>query len=71
VIERERKRAANIRNKKLEIENNKINDIIGGYKIAILNYAKEGEKKFVVQSTLGELFATDSKQEFMAYLEAI
>lgn len=68
VKELERIRAIKFRNKKIEIENNKINDIIGGYKIAILNYVKDGEKKFVIQSTSGKLFATDSKQEFMAYL---
>ena len=68
VKELERIMAIKFRNKKIEIENNKINDIIGGYKIAILNYVKDGEKNFVIQSTLGELFAANSKKEFMAYL---
>lgn len=55
--------------KTLELE--KSIDVLGGFKITILNYAKKGEKKYNILPIGGELFATNSKQEFMDYLEAI
>lgn len=46
-------------------------DVLGGFKITVLNYIKKGEKKYNVLPIGGELFATNSKQKFMDYLEAI
>lgn len=46
-------------------------DVLGGFKITILNHAKKGEKKYNILPIGGELFATNSKNEFMDYLEAI
>lgn len=55
--------------KTLKLENSC--DVLGGYKITILNHAKKGEKKYNILPIGGELFATNSKNEFMEYLEAI
>lgn len=43
----------------------------GGYKITIQNYVKNGEFKYNVLPIGGKLFATNDKNKFMAYLEAI
>jgi hypothetical protein len=43
----------------------------GGYKITIQNYVKNGEFKYNILPIGGKLFATNSKNEFMDYLEAI
>lgn len=46
-------------------------DVLGGFKITIQNHTKKGEKKYNILPIGGELFATNSKNEFMDYLEAI
>lgn len=38
----------------------------GGYTISILNYAREGEYKYVIRSTDGKCFATNDSDAFMA-----
>lgn len=43
----------------------------GGFKITIQNYVKNGEFKYNILPIGGKLFATNSKNEFMDYLEAI
>lgn len=55
----------------LEKQERKQISSLGGYKIYILNYAKKGESRYNVVSTNGEIFKTNTKQEFMEYLEAI
>lgn len=46
-------------------------NILGGYKIFILNYASLKEKKYNIISTAGKIFRTNNKQEFIQYLEGI
>jgi hypothetical protein len=48
-----------------------VDDIVGGYKIFILNYPKKGEFKFNIVPTRGDVFSTNSKQDFIQYLEGI
>lgn len=52
-------------------ENNDINQCLGGYRIYILNRPKTGECKFNIVPTLGDVFKTNSKQDFIRYLEGI
>lgn len=42
---------------------------VGGYKIYVLNYAKEGEFKYVILPTDGKMFKTNDKQEFFNKLK--
>lgn len=44
---------------------------LGGFKITIQNHTKKGEKKYNILPIGGVLFATNSKNKFMDYLEAI
>lgn len=46
-------------------------NIIGGYKISILNHASRTEKKYNVASTDGNYYATNDKGEFFNYLRGI
>lgn len=46
-------------------------EIIGGYKISILNHASRIEKKYNVTSTNGNYYATNDKVEFFNYLRGI
>lgn len=46
-------------------------DVLGGFKITIQNYARRGEFKYNILPIGGKIFATNNKQEFMDYLEAI
>ena len=40
-------------------------DVLGGYKISILKYAKAGEYKFNIVSTTGNSFKTNDKAKFL------
>lgn len=42
---------------------------LGGFKVSILNYAKNGEYKYTVASTKGDFFQTNSKEEFINFLK--
>lgn len=46
-------------------------DVLGGYKIYLLNHIKKGERKYNIIKTNGETFKTNDKSEFMRYLEGI
>ena len=46
-------------------------NIIGGYRIFILNHASRTEKKYNVTSTDGNYYATNDKVEFFNYLRGI
>ena len=46
-----------------------ISDPVGGYKMAVLNRTKSGEKRFNVVRTDGFCFSTDSKEEFINFLK--
>lgn len=48
-----------------------VDSAIGGYKIFILNHVKKGEFKFNVVPTRGRVFVTNSKVNFIKYLDAI
>lgn len=50
------------KDKQLSIENE--NNIIGGYKIYILNHVKKGEFKYNVISTIGTTFKSNDVNEF-------
>ena len=43
-------------------------DVLGGYKISILNYTKKGEYKFNIIQINGEPFMTNNKNEFVHYI---
>lgn len=38
---------------------------LGGYKIRILNYAKPGEYKYIINSTSGQSFKSNDKLQFI------
>ena len=42
---------------------------LGGFKVSILNYAKNGEYKYTVASTKGGFFQTNSKEEFIQFIK--
>lgn len=73
----EKKRKERIKERALaeKIEKSKTNihwsNPLGGYKITIQNYARSGEFKYNILPIGGKLFATNDKNKFMAYLEAI
>lgn len=43
--------------------------LLGGFKVSILNYAKNREYKYTVASTKGDFFQTNSKEEFINFLK--
>ena len=45
--------------------------IMGEYKVYILNYAKDGECRYNIVSTKGEVFKTNSRKKFLSYLGGI
>lgn len=51
--------------------NKKVDKVIGGYKISVLNYVKKGEFKYNILKTDGTLFYTNNKQEFINYVYKI
>jgi hypothetical protein len=57
--------------KKYEQAIKKADEIIGGYKISILNHASQTEKKYNITSTDGNYYATNDKGEFFNYLRGI
>lgn len=46
-------------------------DVLGGYKIYILNHKKAGERKYNIIRTDGKTFCTNDKIEFLNFLENI
>lgn len=48
--------------------NKKVDKVIGGYKISVLNYVKKGEFKYNILKTDGTLFYTNNKREFISYV---
>jgi hypothetical protein len=46
-------------------------DLLGGYKIYILDYVKKNERKYNVARTDGSVFKTNNKREFLNFLEGI
>ena len=46
-------------------------DVLGGYKITILNYAKQGEFKYTIVSTEGGVFNSNDKNKFLSKLQGI
>ncbi len=54
------------------IETLKVSEILGGYRIYILNHTKEGEFKYTaVKVHTADVFRTNNKQEFLCYLEGV
>lgn len=47
------------------------NKMNGGYVIRILNHTKPFEHKFNIQSTEGEVWATDDKEQFLKKLNEL
>ena len=47
------------------------NNIIGGYKVSILNHASRFENKYTIAGTDGNYYATNNKGEFLDYLRGI
>ena len=46
-------------------------NILAGWKMYVLNYAAQRERKFNAVSTAGDVFRTNDKREFLAYLEKV
>jgi hypothetical protein len=46
-------------------------NIIGGYRIFILNHPSQTEKKYTIAGTNGNYYATNDKGEFFNYLRGI
>lgn len=46
----------------------KAEQLLGGYRVYILNHASKGERKFNVVSTTGEVFNTDNREKFFEFL---
>ena len=48
----------------------KVSEILGGYRIYVLNHTKEGEFKYTaVKVHTADVFRTNDKREFLCYLE--
>lgn len=47
-------------------------EILGGYRIYVLNYCKEGEAKYTcVKVETAEVYRTNDKRKFLDYLEGV
>ena len=52
------------------IETLKVSEILGGYRIYVLNHTKDGEFKYTaVKVHTADVFRTNNKREFLCYLE--
>lgn len=49
----------------------RVEEVLGGYKIYILKYVKPGEFKFNVLNTNGKVFKTNKKEDFLAFISEI
>ena len=49
----------------------KSNEIIGGYKVSILNHASRTENKYTIVGTDGNYYATNDKGAFLDYLRSL
>lgn len=47
------------------------NRYCGGYEIKILNYAKNGEYKYIIKSTVSEFLQTNDKEKFINKIKNI
>lgn len=45
--------------------------IIGGYKVSILNHPSRTEKRYTITGTNGDYYATSNKKEFFRQLRGI
>ena len=52
-------------------QDKEFNQLLGGYKIYILNHIKQGERKYNIVATSGKTWSTNNKDKFFEYLEAI
>lgn len=59
--------------KKLEaLELLRASEILGGYRIYVLNHVKEGESKYTcVKVSTAEVYRTNDKRKFLSYLEGV
>lgn len=46
-------------------------DVLGGYTIYILNYPTNKERKYNAVSTAGDVFKTNSKAEFLQFVQGL
>lgn len=46
-------------------------DVLGGYKIYILNYPTNKERKYNAVSTAGDVFKTNNKAEFLQFVQRL
>lgn len=50
----------------------KASEILGGYRIYVLNHCKEGESKYTcVKVATAEVYRTNDKRKFLSYLEGV
>lgn len=47
------------------------NRMYGGFNVKILNYVREGEKRYVIIPTKGKLLSTNDKEEFIQQIKEI
>lgn len=58
-------------NRMSKAEQNRQMEVVGGYKMFILNYTKKGEYKYQIVSTNGKSFMTNNSSEFMDKVKGI
>lgn len=59
------------RKKKKDVNEEKSNFILGGYKIYILNYCYNNEFRYNIVSTKGDVFKTCSPSEFLEKIKEV
>lgn len=66
----EREKQAKENEERLEIL--RASEILGGYRIYVLNHCKEGEAKYTcVKVSTAEVYRTNDKRKFLSYLEGV
>jgi len=54
------------------IEILRASELLGGYRIYVLNHCKEGESKYTcVKVSTAEVYRTNDKRKFLSYLEGV
>lgn len=60
------------RKKPEAVELLRASELLGGYRIYVLNHCKEGEVKYTcVKVSTAEVYRTNDKRKFLSYLEGV
>lgn len=66
----EREKLAKENEERLELL--RASELLGGYRIYVLNHVKEGESKYTcVKVSTSEVYRTNDKRKFISYLEGV